>query len=102
MPCVPDLQPEIPEVWRPEQPFLRSCELVVLRLEVRRESVRWCHQEMNFTWKKTKAKDKVMPPKRAKVTSKELVRIRHVIIGILPYVQSTELNRDANWATNVC
>ena len=39
--------------------------------------------------------------KRAKVTSKEIARIRRVIIGILPYVEITNLNRDANRATNV-
>ena len=37
--------------------------------------------------------------KRAKVTSKEIARIRCVIIGILPYVKLTHLNRDANSAT---
>ena len=31
--------------------------------------------------------------KRAKITSKELVRFRRVIIGILPYVKITKLNR---------
>ena len=40
--------------------------------------------------------------KRAKMTSKELVRIRHVNVGILPCVKITNLNRDANSATNVC
>ena len=40
--------------------------------------------------------------KRPKVTSKEIARIRRVIIGILPYVKITKLNRDANSATHVC
>ena len=40
--------------------------------------------------------------KRAQVTPKEIARIRHVIIGILPYVKITNLNRDAKSATNVC
>ena len=35
------------------------------------------------------------------VTSKEIARIRRVIIGILPYVKITSLNRDANRATIV-
>ena len=38
----------------------------------------------------------------AKITSKEFLRIRHVILGILPYVKITNLKRDANLATNVC
>ena len=33
---------------------------------------------------------------RAEITSKEAVRIRCVIIGILPYAKITYLNRDAN------
>ena len=36
------------------------------------------------------------------VTTKELARIRRVILGILPYVKVTSLNRDANLATTVC
>ena len=39
--------------------------------------------------------------KRANITSMELVRTRHEIIGILPYVKITHLNRDANLATKV-
>ena len=34
----------------------------VAGVEVRREWLHRCLQEMNFTWKKNKAKDKVMPP----------------------------------------
>ena len=37
-----------------------------------------------------------------KNTAKEIVRIRRVIIGILPYVTITNLYRDVNAATNVC
>ena len=33
--------------------------------------------------------------KRADITSKQTVRIRRVIIGILPYVKTTNSNRDA-------
>ena len=40
--------------------------------------------------------------KRAKNSSKESAQIRRVILGILPYVTITSLNRDANTATNVC
>ena len=40
--------------------------------------------------------------KRANISSKELVRIRLVIIGIFLYVKITSLNRDANSAINVC
>ena len=40
--------------------------------------------------------------KRAKMTSKELVRIRRAIVGTFPYVKITYLNRDANSATSVC
>ena len=39
---------------------------------------------------------------RAKITSKEIVRIRRLIIDILCYVKTTCLYRDANSATNVC
>ena len=39
--------------------------------------------------------------KRANNSSKESAQIRRVIIGILPYVKITSLNRDANTATNV-
>ena len=35
---------------------------------------------------------------RADTTSNEIVRIRHVIIGILPFVKITILKRDANSA----
>ena len=35
---------------------------------------------------------------RVDITSKETLRIRHVIIGILPYVKATDLNRDASSA----
>ena len=38
---------------------------------------------------------------RATITSKEFVQVRHVIIGIFPYVK-TNLYRDPNSATNVC
>ena len=55
--------------------------------------------------KGTGPKEKVLlegkAKKRAKVTSKEIARIRRVIIGILPYVEITNLNRDANRARNV-
>ena len=37
-----------------------------------------------------------------KISSEESVRIRRVIIGILPFVKITKQNRDANSATNVC
>ena len=37
--------------------------------------------------------------KRAKKSTKELVRIRRVIIGILSYVKIANLHRDANSAT---
>ena len=40
--------------------------------------------------------------KRANISSKESVRIRRVIIGILPYVKIANLYQDANSATNVC
>ena len=40
--------------------------------------------------------------KRAPISSKELVRIRRAIIGILAYVKITNLYRNANSATNVC
>ena len=40
--------------------------------------------------------------KCAKVTSKEIARIRHAISGILPCVKITHLNRDAHSATNIC
>ena len=33
--------------------------------------------------------------KRANVTSKNIARIRRVVIGILPYVEMTKLNREA-------
>ena len=36
-----------------------------------------------------------------KLLQKELVRIRRVIIGMLPYVKMTNLNRDTNSATNI-
>ena len=39
--------------------------------------------------------------KRAKKSSKEIVRIRRVIVDILPCVKITNLNRDANSATSV-
>ena len=39
--------------------------------------------------------------KRVKKSSKESVRLRRVIIGILPYVKITSLYRDANSATTV-
>ena len=39
--------------------------------------------------------------KRAHITSMETCRIRHVTIGILPFVQATNLNQDANTAKNV-
>ena len=35
---------------------------------------------------------------RATITIKKTARIRHVIIGVLPYVKITKLNRDANLA----
>ena len=38
--------------------------------------------------------------RRAKITLKETVRLRRVIIGILSYVKITNLNRDANSAKN--
>ena len=45
---------------------------------------------------------KVVHPERkvknsARITSKEIVRIRRVVIGILPYVKITNLNRDAHF-----
>ena len=39
--------------------------------------------------------------KCVKVTSKEIARIRRVILDILPNVKITNLNRDANRATSV-
>ena len=39
---------------------------------------------------------------RARISSKELLRIRHVIDGILPRVKKTNMYRDATSATNVC
>ena len=42
-----------------------------------------------------------MAVKRAKISSEESERIRRVIIGILPYVKSTNLNREANSATSL-
>ena len=39
---------------------------------------------------------------RAQITLKGVVRIRRVIVGILPFAKITNLNRDANSATNVC
>ena len=38
--------------------------------------------------------------KRAQNTLKDVVRIRHVIVGILPSVKITNLHRDADSATN--
>ena len=38
----------------------------------------------------------------ARITSKEIVRSRRVIVGILPYVKVTKLNRDANSAISAC
>ena len=40
--------------------------------------------------------------KRVKVTSKEVAQIRRVIIGILPYLEITYLNRDANYLATKC
>ena len=34
---------------------------------------------------------------RARITSKGIERLRRVIIGILPDVKITKLNRDENW-----
>ena len=39
---------------------------------------------------------------RARITSKGTVRIRRVIIGILPIVKITKRNRDVNSAISVC
>ena len=39
---------------------------------------------------------------RAEITFMETVRIRHVIIGILPYVKITKLNLDASSVTSSC
>ena len=38
---------------------------------------------------------------RARIILKGIVRIRRVIIGMLPYVKSTKLNRNANSVTSV-
>ena len=53
-----------------------------------------------FQWRKVLQEGKAR--QRAEVTSKKLVRIRRIIIGILPYVKITNLNRDATSATTVC
>ena len=39
---------------------------------------------------------------RSNISLKESVRNRHVIIGVLPFVKITSLNRDATSVTNVC
>ena len=39
-----------------------------------------------------------MSKKRAEITSKEIVQILRVILGFLPYVKVTNLNRDTNSA----
>ena len=39
---------------------------------------------------------------RARITSKEIVRIRRLTADILPYVKITTLNRDANSAISAC
>ena len=51
-------------------------------------------EEVVFRWGNIK--------KRAEKTLKEIVRIRCVIIDILPYVNITKQNWDANSATSVC
>ena len=42
------------------------------------------------------------PEDRAEITEMESVRLRHVVIGILPYVNITKHNRDANSAKSAC
>ena len=45
---------------------------------------------------------KKRPEAVQQISSKESVPTRRVIVGILPYVNITRLNRDADSATNVC
>ena len=62
------------------------------RLTERRPSTEKSPGEVVFLERKVK--------ERTKNTIKEVVRIRRVIVGILPYVKITNLNRNANSATS--